>query len=135
MSRGLTAASRSGLVLFLADTGVTLRRKATTQNLPALRAFPCSLFSPWQHPVLLSFSGVLGFPLYMRQWWEVRAVLGCLCKPPCCLLLGPAPCWVHPKGQLLWQSSAPNIYLLSPFLDGIALVGGDKATAVCPFLG
>lgn len=56
MSRRLTAASRSGLVLFLADTGVTLRRKATTQNLPALRAFPCSLFSPWQHPVLLSFS-------------------------------------------------------------------------------
>lgn len=58
MSRGLTAAPRSGLVLFLADTGVTLRRKATTQNLPATQASPCSLFPPcpWQHPALPGFS-------------------------------------------------------------------------------
>jgi len=134
MSRRLTAAPRSGLVLFLTDTGVTARRKATAQNLPAPRASPRSLFAPssaQRGPRL--FQGCRGFPLHgsgrRGRFWGVS---GNRCGV--CFRSQPRAGW-HPEGQALCQSSPPSSSLLSPFLDGISSVGGDKATMVCPFLG
>lgn len=115
MSRGLTAAPRSRLVLFLADTGVTPRRKAITQNLPALRASPWLALFPLSS-ILCSpaFPGVSGFPFHTRWWWEGRAVLGCLWKPPCCLLLGSSLCWVAPRGGIALAELFPPTASSSP---------------------
>uniref|UniRef100_A0A8C3CHR9 lysozyme n=1 Tax=Cairina moschata TaxID=8855 RepID=A0A8C3CHR9_CAIMO len=73
MSCGLTAAPRSGLVLFLADTRVTPGRKAATQmfqprGLPPRLLFPSH---PRQHPELpWLFQGCWGFPC-ARQRQEI----------------------------------------------------------------